>query len=247
MTARSLAACIVVPTYDNPKTLRAVVEGAHVHCPEVIVVDDGSGPEGREAAAALARDGLARVVHRARNGGKGAAVLSGLRLARELGFTHALQVDADGQHDLADIPRFLAAARERPEAFVAGEPVFDESAPRSRLVGRRITQLWAAIETGGPVVRDTLCGLRVYPVAATLAAGVRSRRMEFDNEVAVRLYWAGVPVVNVPTRIRYLDAASGGVSHYRLVRDNVLMSLMHSRLACQAAPRVLVRWVRWGR
>jgi len=222
--------CAVVPTYDNPVTIRAVVERLRTHVADVIVVDDGSGPEGRDAVAALERDGLAITVRRARNGGKGAAVKTGLLAAKERGFTHALQVDADGQHDLSDVPRFLEAAREAPGALVLGSPVFDASAPRSRRVARRITAFWIRIETGGDAIGDAMCGFRVYPVDPAVAANARGDAMDFDPEIAVRLVWKGIPVINLPTRVRYIGEDEGGVSHFRMFRDNVLISWMHARL-----------------
>jgi polyprenyl-phospho-N-acetylgalactosaminyl synthase len=210
--------CAVIPTYDNPATIRAVVEQVRVHLP-VLVVDDGSGPEAGAAVAALAREGLAHVVVRERNGGKGAAVQDGLREAWALGFTHALQIDADGQHDVSDLPRFLAAARAQPDALVLGHPLFDAGAPRGRVRGHRFCRIWTNLATGGPVIRDVLCGYRVYPLEPALRLDC-GPRMEYDAEVAIRLVWAGCPVVNVPTRVRYLSAAEGGVSHFRLFRDN---------------------------
>ena len=236
--------CVVVPTFDNPGTVRSVVERARELVPEVVLVDDGSGKEGRLLAQRIAREGLAHVVRRGRNGGKGAAVHDGLRRAADLGFTHALQIDADGQHDLSDIPRFLEAAKARPEALILGQPIFDEAAPRSRVVGRLVTRFWTTIETGGRVIADALCGFRVYPIRAALAARPRSRRMEYDVEIAVRMYWAGTPIVNLPTRVRYLPREMGGVSHYRLVRDNVLMSRTHAVLATEAPFRLLARAAR---
>lgn len=222
--------CAVVPTYDNPGTIRGIVDGLRPHFQEVIVVDDGSGPEGRAACEALSREGLATVVHRARNGGKGAAVKTGLAAARERGFTHALQVDADGQHDLADVPRLLDASRREPEALVLGEPVFDHSAPTSRRVARRITVFWVTLEAGRGVIADAMCGFRVYPVDAALAVRARGDAMDFDPEIAVLLSWTGRPVINVPTRVRYVDASEGGISHFRMFRDNVAISWMHARL-----------------
>ncbi len=235
----STKVCALIPTYDNPRTLRAVVEQVRVHLPDVVVVDDGSGPEGRAACEALARDGLAHVHHRARNGGKGAAVKTGFRVARELGFTHALQVDADGQHDLADIPRFLEVHRRQPDALVLGEPTFDASAPASRLRGRRFSRFWTDLETGGRVIQDPLCGFRLYPLANALRAGAWGDRMDFDPEIAVRIVWTLCPVVNLPTRVRYLSREEGGVSHFRMWRDNALISWAHTRLCTGAVLRLL--------
>ncbi|MEC7519143.1 MAG: glycosyltransferase family 2 protein [Myxococcota bacterium] len=225
--------CVLVPTYDNPRTIRRVVEAVRAHLPEVVVVDDGSGPEGREACAALAADGLAHVHHRAKNGGKGAAVKTGFEEALRLGYTHALQVDADGQHALEDIPRFLAVAEAHPEALVLGAPVFDESAPTARQIGRRITIFWVNLETGGRVIQDPMCGFRVYPLADAAAVRAAGDMMDFDPEIAVRLVWAGVPVVNLPTRVRYVTEEEGGVSHFHVFLDNLLISWMHTRLCVE--------------
>jgi glycosyltransferase involved in cell wall biosynthesis len=160
------------------------------------------------------------VVLRERNGGKGAAVKDGFREALALGYTHALQIDADGQHEVGDLPRFLAAARARPDALVLGHPVFDAGAPRGRVRGHRFCRIWTTLAAGGPVIRDVLCGYRVYPLEPALRVHAGDR-MEFDAEMAIRLVWAGCPVVNLSTRVRYLSAEEGGVSHFRLFRDNV--------------------------
>ena len=227
----TFACCAIVPTYDNPRTVRAVVERVRAQVPDVIVVDDGSGPEARAVADAIERDGLAAVHRRAANGGKGAAVKDGLRLAAGRGFTHALQVDADGQHDLDAVARFVDAARAAPDSLVLGYPEFDASAPSLRMKARQITQFWAHIETAGRVITDPMCGFRVYPVGAALATDTRGDAMDFDIEIAVRLVWMGVPVINLPVRVRYVPRDEGGVSHFRMFRDNALISWAHTRLA----------------
>jgi glycosyltransferase involved in cell wall biosynthesis len=233
--------CAVIPTFDNPDTIASVVQAVRPLVDEVIVVDDGSAAPGREAVAALAREGVAHAVVRAHNGGKGAAVKDGLREAAARGFTHALQVDADGQHDLADAPALLAAATQNPAALVLGAPQFDASAPKGRLVGRKITQWWTDLETGGKVIEDPMCGFRVYPLAVANAVHVPANRMDFDIEIAVRMAWANVPVVNLPVRVRYPE---GGVSHFQMVRDNIRISWMHSRLVMTRVFRRLFGWMR---
>ena len=220
----------LIPTYDNPATIARVVEAVRAHLPDVLVVDDGSGPAGRAACEALNRDGRALVVHRATNGGKGAAVKTGLEELARRGFTHAFQIDADGQHTFEDIPRFVAAARAHPEALVLGQPMFDDTAPKARLMGRQITVVLVHVQTLGRVIADPMCGFRVYPIAASLAAGARGNAMDFDPEVAVRIAWAGTPVVNLSTRVRYVTREQGGVSHFRMVRDNLLIAWMHTRM-----------------
>lgn len=230
--------CAVIPTYDNPLTIRSTVEAVRRLCP-VIVVDDGSGDAGRREIARLERDGLARVVRHRHNGGKGAAVRTGFETASRAGATHVLQIDADGQHDTNDIPRFLESAREHPDALVLGAPLFDGSQPRSRARGRGISTFWVRFETGGPVVADPQCGFRIYPLAAAREAGARGDRMEFDQEVVVHMVWRGVRVVNLPTRVRYLPSEEGGVSHFRMLRDNVRITWLHVRLVLRSLGRRL--------
>jgi glycosyltransferase involved in cell wall biosynthesis len=234
--------CAVIPTFDNPRTIRNVVLGARAHLEAVIVVDDGSGSEARRAAEELSEGGLARVVFREKNGGKGSAVKAGFVAARNWGYSHVLQVDADGQHDMNDIPRFLEVACANPEALVLGAPVFDESAPKIRLMGRKITQGLTHIETFGRAITDPMCGLRVYPIEAAIRAGAKGNAMDFDPEVAVRMVWNGTRVINLPTRVRYVSADDGGVSHFRMGMDNLLLSWMHARLLLGA----LLRGVRPG-
>lgn len=241
--------CVVIPTYDNPRTIAEVVRRVRAHVPDVIVVDDGSAQDNRTAVLELANEGLAVRLRRDVNGGKGAAVLDGLHEAKRLGFTHAVQVDADLQHDTDDLPKLLAAARERPTALVLAAPRFDETAPKARLIGRRITVFWTDVEAGRGVIEDPMCGFRVYPLATATTTRVVGRRMDFDIEIAVRMVWAGVPVVNLPTLVRYVPAAQGGVSHFAMFGDNMRISWMHTRLMHVVIfwrlPMRFVRWLRW--
>jgi glycosyltransferase involved in cell wall biosynthesis len=227
--------CAIVPTFENPETVRRVVERIRVHLEEVIVVDDGSSAPGREACAEIASLGLAQVIHSPRNQGKGAAMRTGFRSAGERGFTHAIQIDADGQHDTNAIPRFVEVAREAIDSAVFATPVYDESAPRSRRVARQITHFWVNLEVGPGVIDDALIGFRLYPLAATLSLPLVCNRMAFDVESAVQLAWAGVPIRNLEVGVRYLTEEEGGRSHFRLVRDNLSLSWLHARLCIRAA------------
>jgi glycosyltransferase involved in cell wall biosynthesis len=232
--------CALVPTYDNPDTIGPVVDRVRTWLPDVIVVDDGSREPGRQAVQALASTPRVHVHRRGKNGGKGAAVKDGFRIAHGLDFTHALQIDADGQHQLEDIPRFLEAARAQPWALILGAPLFDASAPKARLIGRQITRFWANLETYGKrVIQDPMCGFRVYPLDAAIRADAKGNAMDFDPEIAVRMVWGQTPVVNLPTRIRYLTREAGGVSHFRRVRDDALISWMHTRLMLGAILRLV--------
>lgn len=222
--------CVLIPTFNNPQTIERVVREARKALSDVVVIDDGSGEAGRVACERLAEDGRAHVHRRARNGGKGAAVKTGFAVARELGFTHVLQVDADGQHDLSAIPEFLAVGKAEPRSLVLGFPEYDASAPTVRKVARRFTRLWVDLEAGAGVIADSMIGFRLYPLAAVEGVHVRGDRMDFDIEIAVRLAWTGMRIVNRPVRVRYLGAEEGGISHFQLLRDNLRFAWLHSRL-----------------
>lgn len=240
--------CVLIPTYDNPATIEAVVRGAREHAQDIIVVDDGSGEEARAVLEAIAEQGLATVIHREKNGGKGAAVKTGFAAAIARGFTHALQIDGDGQHDLGAIPRFLERSKRAPEAAIFGYPEYDESAPALRMRARKFTQLWVDLEVGEKgKIRDTMIGFRVYPLQAIHHLRVRGDRMDFDIEIAVRIAWAGVPIVNLPISVRYLSAEEGGRSHFQPFRDNFRFALLHSRLCTIASTRFCLRLLRLDR
>jgi len=227
-----IRAVAVIPVYNHPATIGAMVEGVLAQGLDCILVDDGSEPGCARVLDRLAQAKADRVrlIRLSPNRGKGAAVAAGLREAQRLGFSHAVQVDADGQHRCADIALFLARARERPDAVVCGCPVYDASVPRARLYGRYATHVWVWINTLSLDIRDSMCGFRVYPldsVVKLLDSVAIGRRMDFDSDVIVRLHWRGVPVVNQPTRVTY---PRDGLSHFRPLHDNVLISLMHARL-----------------
>lgn len=222
--------CVVVPVYNHGTPLKTTVERLAPFALPIIVVDDGSDEPTKRAIDAIAQRRTITVVRLPRNGGKGAAVMAGLRAADAGGFTHAVQVDADGQHDTGDLPKLLAASQADPEALICGAPQFDASVPRGRLYGRRLTSFWVAIETLSLSMPDTMCGFRVYPLAsacALLDSESLGRRMDFDIEIAVRLRWRGVRIVAIPTRVIYPE---GGTSNFRLVRDNGLISKLHAKL-----------------
>lgn len=222
--------CIVIPVYEHAGPLAGVLERLAPLGLPCVVVDDGSGPDCGAALVSLAarRSDRVTLVRRAANGGKGAAVKTGLRAAAEKGFTHALQVDADGQHDLDALPRLLAAAEAEPAAMIGGTPRFDASVPNARLYGRRLTNFWIRVNTLSGAIPDGMCGLRVYPLAATLPVlAATGDRMDFDPEVLVRLKWAGVPMRFLPVAVHYPE---GGTSHFRMGKDNALISWMHTRL-----------------
>ena len=226
--------CFLVPVYNHPRSVGTVVQHLARHALPIYVVDDGSDAETRGVLAELAaQQPLVRLIRLPVNSGKGAAVMAGARRAAADGLSHALQVDADGQHDLDDAPRFLQLGRDHPTAVVSGVPVYDTSVPRSRLYSRYLTHFWVWIETLSLRIGDSMCGFRLYPLAATLRVidgASLARRMAFDIEIIVRLAWLGLPVINVPTRVTYpLD----GVSHFRMLRDNLQISATHTKLVAR--------------
>jgi glycosyltransferase involved in cell wall biosynthesis len=241
---------VLIPSYNSgAKVLETVAEARRVWQP-VWVVDDGStdGTD-RQLQRLAATDPGFRLLVLPRNRGKGAAVLAGLREAEAQGFTHALTMDADGQHPATAIAEFIALSRANPAAMVLGVPVFDSSAPRLRVVGRRVSNGWAKLETLG-TIGDSLFGFRVYPIAPLRAVMERTRwmrRFDFDVEAAVKMSWHGVPAINRPAPVRYFRPEEGGVSHFNYLRDNALLSWMHLRLMVEFGwrlPSLLVRRLR---
>lgn len=232
------APCALIPIYNHGSTIARTVHALRAHGLPVLIVDDGSSEPTRGVLDALVRDAdgvqLLRLPH---NQGKGRAISAGLLAARAAGYSHALQIDADGQHDTDDAPRFLDVARAHPRALVCGTPVYDASVPRARLYGRYVTHVCVWLETLSLAIRDSMCGYRLYPLEATCAEIERKpppARMDFDTEIAVRLVWRGVPVANLPTRVTYPE---NGLSHFRMFRDNLRISVMHTRLLFGMLPR----------
>ncbi len=227
-----MKALVLIPSFDTGPVLLDTVRGAMAAWPTVWVVLDGSSDGSAAALAGLAAPGL-RVLALPSNSGKGAAILLGLRAAAAAGFSHVLTMDADGQHPASCIAAFMAAAAAAPDAMILGVPQFGAEAPSLRVIGRRISNWWAGLETLWAGIGDSLFGFRVYPVAPLLAVMQRTRwmrRYDFDAEAAVRLCWAGVRPVNLAAPVRYLRPDEGGVTHFRYGRDNVLLTGMHVRL-----------------
>lgn len=246
--ADSFQPCAVIPVYDHEHAIARVVAAVRATGLPCLLVDDGSGPtcaaELDRLAATVPQTYLLRLPA---NGGKGAAMLAGFREATRRGYSHALQVDADGQHALEDIPRFIAAAAARPEALVCGQPRFDDSMPAVRFYGRYLTHALVWLNTLSLSIPDSLCGFRVYPLPAVMRlidSEHIGARMDFDIEIIVRLYWREVPMVWLRTAVVYpLD----GVSHFRMLRDNGRMIALQLRLFCgmlRRLPRLVARHFR---
>jgi len=225
---------VLLPTYNTGPRLHEVVAEALRHWPAVLVVVDGSTDGSAQPVLELAATEPAlTVLVLPRNSGKGAAVLAGAQAAVARGFTHALVMDADGQHPAGSIAEFMAASLNQPASLVLGRPIFPANIPAERLHGRKLSVGLVHLELLGAGIADPLFGFRVYPLAPLLAAlGPRrgGRRYDFDTEAAVRLAWAGVPPLNLAAPVRYFSRAEGGVSHFHYLRDNATLVWMHTRL-----------------
>lgn len=234
MIPASTTHLVLIPSYNPGEKVYATVRAARQYWDPVWVVVDGStdgSVEGLQAMAA--EDASLRVIVLPRNQGKGAAVLHGLDEAAAAGFSHVLTMDSDGQHPADCIPEFMAESARQPAAMILGLPVFDASAPSLRVKGRQISNAWANLETLWAGIGDSLFGFRIYPVEP-LRQVMRyqpwMRHFDFDPEAVVRLCWRGVKPVNLPAPVRYYRVDEGGVSHFRYLRDNLLLSWMHTRL-----------------
>jgi glycosyltransferase involved in cell wall biosynthesis len=235
---------ILIPSYNTGgRVLQTVWDARRIWQP-VWVVMDGSTDGTLEALQALARDDpQVRVLSLPRNQGKGAAILHGLREAEAAGFTHAMTMDADGQHPTEKIREFMTASAANPGALILGRPVFDASAPRVRVHGRKLSNWCAELETLGAGIGDSLYGFRVYPIAPLREIMEHQpwmRRFDFDAEAAVRLVWRGVRPINLVAPVRYFRPEEGGVSHFCYLRDNALLTWMHTRLILEGLLRLPV-------
>ena len=241
--------CIVIPVFNHQHAIATVIGRLKHYDLPCLLVDDGSDAACQHTLENIAQQesSWVQLQRLPQNQGKGGAVMAGLKWAHALGFSHALQIDADGQHNTQDVPRFIAAAQNSSQALIAGKPVYDASVPKLRLYGRYLTHVWVWINTLSFKIQDSMCGFRVYPLASTLALLQQvsiGRRMDFDTEILVRLCWQGVAIEQIATAVRYpLD----GVSHFNAVRDNVLISQMHTKLffgMLLRSPRLIARWWR---
>jgi glycosyltransferase involved in cell wall biosynthesis len=226
---------VVLPSFNSGPQLARTLAAARAAHPEVWVVVDGSTDGSDRLAEALGLGGV-RFFRLEKNVGKGGAILAALRVAADEGVTHLLAMDADGQHPAESIRPFLELAEKHPGAFVCGVPVFGPDAPAERVKGRVIGNSFARIETLGLGAKDSLFGFRLYPVGPSLRILERTRwarRFDFDTVLAVRLSWAGLPCVNVPVPVTYPPRESGGVTHFRYLRDNLLLVAAHARLLAE--------------
>lgn len=222
---------IIVPCFNHADAFSSVADKLANFEKPVVVVDDGSNQQQSKKIKNICSKHKFIYLKNNKNGGKGAAMLTGFRFAIEQGFTHALQIDADGQHDIRDIPLFFKVAHNHLDDLIIGNPVYDESAPRARLIGRKITNFWVMVETFNKNMPDTMCGFRVYPLThiASILKTIKFKRMGFDIEIVVKAYRDGINIISVPTKVIY---PKSGISHFNGFHDNFYISLLHTYLCC---------------
>ena len=223
--------CIVIPNFNHVSVIDEVLATLSEYTLPIIMVDDASSVQAKSLFATLEKKyaHLTLISHE-QNEGKGGAVQTGLRCAYEQGYSHAIQVDADGQHNLSDIEKLIELSNSHPQALVSCCPVYDESVPKHRYLARYLTHVWVWIETLSFKIVDSMCGFRVYPLNVTnkLISEVKlGKRMDFDPEILVRLYWRNVPFVFLPSQVVYPE---NGLSHFQPLQDNVRISWLHTRL-----------------
>ncbi|RIY31648.1 glycosyl transferase [Psittacicella hinzii] len=229
---------IIIPHYNHFKTISSVVEQLSAYSLPILIVDDGSDTSKHDLLRSLESEKV-QVHFCSANKGKGAAVKVGFTLAHAQGYSHAIQVDADGQHRLDDIPKFLEASANTPQALICGQPVYSDDAPKARLYGRKITNFWNMVNTWSLDLRDGMCGFRLYPLQPMVELINNQSigdRMDFDTEILVRSHWQQIPLVWLPTPVTY---QSNEVSHFRGFKDNWLISKMHARLFFGMLQRVI--------
>lgn len=215
---------IIIPCYNHGGTMEKVIDAISPFGVDIVVVDDGSEQQTRDILVSLSDHPLVTLLTMKVNSGKGGAVLHAFRNLIDAGYSHAIQVDADAQHNFEDIPRVLKLSESNPDRMILGKPVYDESVPKSRLHGRKISNFWTAVNTLSFDIHDALCGFRCYPLDAVDRVMKKypvGDRMTFDPSIAVYLSWEGVRSINFDTKVKYPEA---GISHFRVVEDNVALS-----------------------
>lgn len=243
--------CIVIPIYNHDLAFSKMLQEIIKYQYPCVLVNDGSDNDCVNRLQNIIKDSVENIVllHHPYNQGKGKAVITGLRYAITAGYTHAIQIDADGQHNPGDIPNFVMLAEKYPNAIIAGYPRYDDSVPSARYYARYLTHIWVWIHTWSTTIKDSMCGFRLYPLLAMknlIQQQNIGSRMDFDTDIIVRAYWQGIKIVNHETNVIY---PRDGISHFRLLKDNVLITVMHTKLffgMLWRIPMLIKRYLRSG-
>ncbi|WP_428799719.1 glycosyltransferase family 2 protein [Vibrio kyushuensis] len=234
----SYSPCFLIPCYNHGSTIAQVVKSLAEFNLPVMLVDDGSDLETKEALLLLSEQDNIHLVTLDVNQGKGGAVMAGIEAIHQMAFSHAIQIDADGQHDINALPKLITLSKDQPQRLISGRPIYDDSVPKARLYGRYLTHVWVWIETLSFSIKDSMCGFRAYPIQETSAVLAKyniGTRMDFDTEILVRMYWDGIDIDFVETNVIYPE---GGISHFDALHDNIKISKMHTKLFFGMLPRI---------
>ncbi|MCB1582390.1 MAG: glycosyltransferase family 2 protein [Marinicella sp.] len=223
--------CIIIPIYNHHHKLNELLHDLSCYELPVFLIDDGSEENSRVKINTISKQYPLVELHTLpENQGKGGAVMAGLRLAFQGGFSHGIQIDADYQHDLKDIPEFMGLSSQSPKALICGVPQYDHTVNKGRYYARYLTHVWVWINTLSFDIKDSMCGFRSYPLDLTVALINRvklGQRMNFDTEILVRLHWQQVQIINLPTKVVYHHDVP---SNFKAFKDNVGISWMHTKL-----------------
>lgn len=235
--------CLVIPIYRHLEQFKAFV--TKLPAMPIFLINDGNSPSDREQLSKIAARHHLILISLPHNQGKNAALLAGMKAAYSQGFDYAVQIDADGQHQVEDIAKFINLSKQNPQAIINACPIYDHTVPKSRLYGRKITNFWVVIETGGCYIKDAMCGFRVYPLkplTPLLNRGLVFNRMGGDIEIIVKAHWMGLKIINVPTKVVY---PKDGFSNFRTFTDNLKISLLHSLLVTLRLKNLFLRLIKW--
>ena len=223
--------CVIIPTYNNAGTIAQVISDVAVYCKDVIVVNDGSTDE---TAVILKRLSIPiTLISYPQNKGKGHALVKGFHKAKALGFSHAITIDADGQHFAADIPLFINKMEENPEAIIVGcRNLTEKNMPRQNTFANRFSNFWFRLQTGINLP-DTQSGFRLYNLKALRQLSLITSRYEAELELLVFAAWAGCPISSVNVRV-YYPPTEERVSHFRPVYDFFRISVLNTILCVGA-------------
>jgi glycosyltransferase involved in cell wall biosynthesis len=238
--------CALIPVYNHEKKVGDVFHALMAHDLFCILVNDGSNQLCQNVLNDLVKSAQdkATLLSHEKNQGKGAACITGMRHAYAQGFSHVLQIDADGQHDTHDIAKLIALSQKNPQAVISAQPLYDRSAPTLRFYARYATHVWVWINTLSFAIKDSMCGFRIYPltpVCRLLNQTPLPPRMAFDSEILVRLFWDNIAIFFVQSAVHY---PKDGRSHFRALDDNIALTCMHTRLffgMLKRLPRLILR------
>ena len=229
--------CFIIPIYNHEHKLAALLNGLQKYNYPIYLIDDGSDTQSQNKIDEIINQFNAKypkahlvLIRLAQNQGKGAAVMTGFVQAYAKGFSHAIQIDADFQHDINDVKKFVALSKQNPNALICGVPIYDETVPKGRLYPRYITHFWVWIHTLSFAIKDSMCGYRLYPLSTTCQLILQTKiakRMNFDTDIIVRLKWRNVKIINCATKVTYHADVP---SNFRLFKDNIGISWMHTKL-----------------